>query len=141
MYFSTFHIYGPNKGIQITEMQLPNPIHPYSLSHYVAELFVNQFRQNYKMETIILRLSKSFGAPKTPDVDRWTLVVNDLCYQAIKDQQLQLKTTGEQHRDFICMSDVCDAVNLLLNTPYNQLDNGLFNWVRGHLYQFCKCAN
>ncbi|MCX6666553.1 MAG: NAD-dependent epimerase/dehydratase family protein [Euryarchaeota archaeon] len=132
MYFSTFHVYGPIKGMKITEKQLPNPVHPYSITHYIAELYVNQFRQNYDFETIIIRLSNSYGAPLTADVDRWTLVVNDLCYQAIKYGQLQLKSSGKQHRDFIPMRDVLHAVDLLLSTPYEKVGDGLFNVGSGY---------
>jgi UDP-glucose 4-epimerase len=132
MYFSTFHVYGPNKGVKITEKLLPNPIHPYSITHYMAELYVNQFRHNYNFETVIIRLSNSFGAPLTTDVDRWTLVVNDLCHQAIKYGHLKLKSSGEQHRDFIPITDVLRAVDLLINTPYSKLGDGVFNVGAGY---------
>ena len=144
MYFSTFHVYGPNKGMKITEKQLPNPINPYSITHYIAELYVNQFRQNYDFETIIIRLSNSFGAPLSTDVDRWTLVVNDLCYQAIKYGNLKLKSSGEQHRDFISITDVLRAVDFLMNTPYNKLGNGIFNVGAGYsisIKEMCERIN
>jgi len=144
MYFSTFHIYGQNKGEKITEKQLPNPTHPYSITHYIAELYVNQFRQNYNFETIILRLSNSFGAPITTNVNRWSLVVNDLCYQAIKNGCLTLKSKGDQHRDFISMTDVLQAVDLLLNTPYNKIENGIFNVGSGYsisIKELCERIN
>ena len=132
MYFSTFHVYGPNKGVKITEKLLPNPIHPYAITHYMAELYVNQFKHNYNFETVIVRLSNSFGAPLSTDVDRWTLVVNDLCYQAIKYGNLKLKSSGEQHRDFIPITDVLRAVDLLMNTPYSKLGDGVFNLGAGY---------
>lgn len=141
MYFSTFHVYGPNTSTKITEDQIPNPIHHYSTTHYMAELYVNQFRQIHKLETIIIRLSNSFGAPLTTNVDRWTLVVNDLCYQAIREGKLKLTSTGEQHRDFIPMCDVLQAVNLLLGSPYAKLGNGLFNVGAGYsisILDMCK---
>lgn len=141
MYFSTFHIYGNNKGKIITEKQLPNPFHPYSITHYMAELYVNQFRQNYDFETIIIRLSNSFGAPITTDVNRWSLLVNDMCYQSIKYGYLKLRSSGAQHRDFISMTDVLNAVHLLINTPYNKMDNGIFNLGSGYsisVKEMCK---
>lgn len=144
MYFSTFHIYGHNTEKIITEKQLPNPVHPYSITHYMAELYVNEFRQNYGFETIIVRLSNSFGAPITTDVNRWTLLVNDLCYQSIKYKHLKLKSSGMQHRDFISMTDVLNAVNLLINTSYNKMDNGIFNLGSGYsisVKEMCERIN
>ena len=141
MYFSTFHIYGPNTGKKIAETQLPNPIHPYSITHYMAELYVNQYRQVHDFETAIIRLSNSFGAPIALDVDRWTLVVNDLCSQAIKNGQLKLNSSGEQHRDFIPLSDVLKAVDLLINTPKSKLDNGVFNVGAGYSISVKEMCN
>ncbi len=141
MYFSTFHVYGPNKGTRITEELLPNPIHHYSTTHYMSELYVNQFRQTNNLETVIIRLSNSFGAPLTTDVDRWSLVVNDLCYQAVKDGQLKLNSSGEQHRDFIPLCDVLQAVDILINTPYAKLGNGVVNVGAGYsisILDMCK---
>jgi UDP-glucose 4-epimerase len=144
MYFSTFHVYGPSKGMKITEKQLPNPVHPYPLTHYMAELYVNQFKHNYNFETVIIRLSNSFGAPISTDVDRWTLVVNDLCHQAIKYGNLKLKSSGEQHRDFIPMIDVLKAVDFLMNKPYSKLGDGIFNVGAGYsisIKEMCERIN
>jgi len=144
MYFSTFHVYGVNTGKKITEEQLPNPIHPYSITHYMAELFVNQYRYTNGFETIIIRLSNGYGAPVTTDVDRWTLVVNDLCYQAVKFGYLQLKSSGSQHRDFIPIHDVLQAVHLLMTTSYDKLGNGIFNVGSGYsisIKEMCERIN
>ena len=141
MYFSTFHVYGFNKGVNISEKTPPNPIHPYSITHYFAELYVNQFRQNHDLETIILRLSNSFGSPITTDVNRWTLLVNDLCYQAIKSGRLELKSSGEQHRDFTPLSDVVTAVDLLLNTSHDKLGDGIFNVGSGQSMSVIEMCN
>lgn len=127
MYFSTFHVYGPVENQVISEDRIPNPVHPYSTTHYMAELLFNQFKYRNHLETTIVRLSNSFGAPTTPDVDRWTLLVNDLCYQAVKEKKLVLKSSGAQHRDFIPLCDVARGVGLLVSTPYEKLGNGLFN--------------
>ena len=39
-------------------------------------------------------------------VDRWTLVANDLCRQAVTTGALALRTTGTQWRDFVALDDV-----------------------------------
>jgi UDP-glucose 4-epimerase len=60
-------------------------------------------------------LSNSFGAPVMPDVNRWTLLVNDLCRQAATTHQLKLLSNGCQYRDFVSLSDVEEAVLQLLS--------------------------
>jgi UDP-glucose 4-epimerase len=127
VYFSTAHVYGsPLQGI-IDETTLPRPVHPYAITHKVAEDFVLAAHDRKQIEGVVVRLSNGFGAPVTSDVDRWTLLVNDLCRQAAATGQLRLNSLGTQLRDFITLGDVGRAVNHLLQLDTDQLADGLFN--------------
>ena len=75
----------------------------------------------------MLRLSNSFGAPTLPDVNRWTLLVNDLCKQVVQTGVLKLRSSGTQLRDFITLTDVCRAVEHLLKLNNEKTRDGLFN--------------
>lgn len=127
IYLSTFHVYGPNGVGTVTEETLPLPVHPYSITHRGAEDFVNFYRYRYGMETIIFRLSNGYGYPVHADIDRWTLVFNDLCRQAVTERQLTLKTSGTQTRDFISLEDVARAFHHIINLPAASWCDGLFN--------------
>ncbi|MDQ3847002.1 MAG: SDR family oxidoreductase, partial [Bacteroidota bacterium] len=127
IFFSTAHVYcSPLKGI-ITESCLPRPLHPYANTHKAAEDFVLAARDMGQIDSIVLRLSNSFGVPAYPTADRWTLLVNDLCRQAILEKQLVLKSTGKQKRDFICLSDVVSAVRHLIKLDKHSSLDGVFN--------------
>ena len=127
IYFSTAHVYGaPLQGL-ITESVLPHPVHPYAITHKVTEDFVLAAHAQKKLEGIVIRLSNGFGAPVTPKVDRWTLLVNDLCRQAATNGELRLNSPGIQLRDFITLGDVSRAVIYLLQLKIDQLGDGLFN--------------
>jgi UDP-glucose 4-epimerase len=39
-------------------------------------------------------------------VNRWTLLANDLCRQAVEKESITLRSNGCQYRDFICLTDV-----------------------------------
>lgn len=125
IYFSTAHVYGNLTG-KITERSLPRPTHPYAITHRVAEDFVLAY-QSDSMECIVVRLSNGFGMPMDPNVDRWTLIANDLCRQAVTQKKLVLKSAGQQSRDFITLTDVSRAVDHLLQVPRHMLSDGLFN--------------
>jgi UDP-glucose 4-epimerase len=127
IYFSTAHVYGAPLQGDIDEMTLPRPIHPYAITHKVAEDFVLAAHDRQQIEGVVIRLSNGFGAPVTPDVDRWTLLVNDLCRQAVTTGELRLNSAGAQLRDFITLGDVALAVNHLLQLDASQLADGLFN--------------
>lgn len=124
IYFSTAHVYGaPLQGL-ITETTVPRPMHPYAITHHIAEDFV---LASNKLKGMVVRLSNSLGAPAHSDVNRWTLIANDLCRQAVTTKQLVLKSSGMQKRDFIALSDVCAAVDHLLKLPAKDCKDGLFN--------------
>ena len=79
------------------------------------------------MDTLILRLSNGFGYPMDTGIDRWTLVFNDLCRQAVTSEKMVLKSSGKQHRDFISLHDVSAAVEHFLFRVRGQWKDGLYN--------------
>ncbi|MGH8671610.1 MAG: NAD-dependent epimerase/dehydratase family protein [Burkholderiales bacterium] len=127
IYFSTAHVYGSPLSGNITENTLPRPVHPYAITHRAAEDFVLAARRRKTIEGAVIRLSNGLGYPIQPQVDRWTLVGNDLCRQAILQKKLTLRSSGLQKRDFIALSDVARAALHMLELPESELGNGLFN--------------
>jgi UDP-glucose 4-epimerase len=129
IYLSTAHIYkSPLQGY-IDEQTLPWPIHPYATSHRAAEDLVLALNAHTKeTKGMVLRLSNGFGAPINFQVDRWTLLVNDLCRQAIFEKKMTLKTTGKDTRDFITLEDICRAIDHLIEKwPVIEGDKMIFN--------------
>ena len=127
IYFSTAHVYGAPLIGRITEQTLPRPIHPYAITHCAAEKFVLAAHNQNKITGIVLRLSNGFGAPTHSDVNCWTLLVNDLCRQAVNTRKIVLRSNGLQQRDFIPLVDVGRAVRHLITLPSGDCANGLFN--------------
>ena len=127
IYFSTAHVYGVPLVGHITEATLPRPIHPYAITHCAAESFVLAAHNQKKITGIVLRLSNGFGAPTHPDVDCWTLLVNDLCRQAVLTRKMVLRSSGLQERDFIPLMDIGRAVRHLIALPRDDCADGLFN--------------
>ena len=79
------------------------------------------------MNTLTLRLSNGFGCPMGLEVNRWTLVFNDLCRQAMTSGEMILRSSGKQHRDFIALHDVAAAVDHFLFVNSEKWGDGLFN--------------
>lgn len=127
IYFSTAHVYGAKLEGVITEKSLARPVHPYAISHRTAEDFVLAAHDRKALIGIVLRLSNGVGVPIRAEVDRWTLLVNDLCRQAVTTRKLVLRSSGLQKRDFITLHDVVRAVFHYINLPIGQCADGLFN--------------
>lgn len=127
IYFSTAHVYGAPLVGDITEQTLPRPLHPYAITHHAAEDFVLAAHDQKKITGVVVRMSNGFGAPTHLYVDRWTLLVNDLCRQAVQSHKLTLRSSGLQQRNFITLTDVARAVGHLLDLNQRDCGNGLFN--------------
>lgn len=112
IYMSTFHVYGPDAQGLITEETAVAPKSIYAKTHWEAE---NIILANKKLEGIVLRLSNAIGAPLLKDISAWKLLVNDLCSQAVNTKKMVLLSTGEQKRDFISISSIGDAIDILIS--------------------------
>jgi UDP-glucose 4-epimerase len=127
IYFSTAHVYrSPLEGL-ISETIPTRPTHPYAITHRAAEDYVLAANADKTMTGVVIRLSNSIGAPINRNVNRWSLAGNDLCRQAVTTQEIRLKSSGLQKRDFIPLQDVARAVEHLIRLSTGSLDNGIFN--------------
>jgi UDP-glucose 4-epimerase len=126
-YLSTAHVYGSPLSGAITEDSCPGSLHPYATSHRAGEDVVRAAHERREIEGIVIRLSNSYGAPAHGDANCWMLLVNDLCRQAASTQNMVLRSTGLQRRDFVPLSDVCRAIDHLQHQPGAHLGRGLFN--------------
>ena len=127
IYFSTFHVYGDTLDSVITEETPTRPFHPYAITHRAAEDFVNYFKHFCGIKTLILRLSNGYGYPMDINVNRWTLVFNDLCRQAVSTNTLILKSSGKQYRDFISLYNTARAVHHFIYKVPAEWGDGLYN--------------
>jgi len=126
VYFSTFHVYG-RLPRETTEQSPLRPAHPYAESKLKAEELIREFHHDKKMQTIIFRLSNSYGYPMDNQVGAhvWTLVFNAFCKQAIEEGKITIRSN--QYRNFITLDDVARAVHHFLFTMPSQWKDGIFN--------------
>ncbi len=129
VYVSTIHVYGESlaAGRPVTEETPTRPWHPYAITRRAAEDFVHAFRVGEGLRSLVLRVSNGYGRPMDPGIARWSLLVNDLCRQAVRTGRLVLATSGRQSRDFVSLHDVARAVHHLLFGVPDSWGDGLFN--------------
>lgn len=139
IYFSTFHVYGNAARGPITEKTAPDPIHPYAVTHFKAEQYILQ-NTNPKMHRLVFRLSNSYGYPVDHRVPCWTLLVNDLCRQAVTTKEIKLLSSGFQKRDFIPLSDVAEAVRYFLFDIPEDWGDGLYHLGSGQVISVYEMA-
>lgn len=127
IYLSTAHVYGAPLVGRIDENTVPRPRQAYATSHRAAEDAVLATHDDGRLIGLVLRLSNAFGVPTHANVNRWTLLVNDLCRQAVKNHSLVLRSAGLQRRDFVTLHDVGRALSHALDLSKEQVGVGIFN--------------
>lgn len=126
IFLSTVHVYGsPLRGL-VSEADIPRPSHPYAITHQIGEAFTLAANSAGRIEGIAVRLTNVIGAPAWVDVDRWSLLGNDLARQAVYTGKIVIRTPG-QWRDFITIPDVCRGIDLLIRAPAEMLRDGVVN--------------
>jgi UDP-glucose 4-epimerase len=126
VYVSTVHVYGARMmpGAVLTEDLRCEPRAVYAIARLASEHALAALGDD--VELVVFRLTNSVGAPADPRVDRWTLVANDLCRQAVQDHRVVLRTSGVQYRDFVDLGDVCAALAAAAD-PFGPIRPGTYN--------------
>lgn len=114
IYLSTAHVYASPLVGTITEKTCPRNLHPYATSHLAGENVVCYAANHGRIDGLVLRLSNAYGKPAHPDANCWTLLVNDLCRQAVERRKLVLRARGLEFRDFLPVSQACDLIGRLI---------------------------
>jgi len=140
IYFSTFHVYGKAARGLITEQTIPEPVHPYAVTHLNAEEVVARMHDK-GLKTTVFRVSNGYGYPMDKSIGRWSLLVNDLCRQAVTTGRMALISSGRQKRDFISMSDIARAVKYFIFDVNNGQESGLYNLGSGNTISVLDMAH
>jgi UDP-glucose 4-epimerase len=127
VYVSTARVYGHPLAGTITEDTALRMLDPYATSHRAGEEATLRANEQRKMSAVVVRLSNSFGAPAHPDADCWTLLINDLCRQAVTQRRMNLRSSGQERRNFIPMTDACRAIQHLLQWEPVHPQRDIFN--------------
>jgi len=138
IYYSTFHVYGANGQNCVTEATAIAPTHAYGATHAMAELYAEMYARRGQFTATIVRSANTFGPPLYPGANCWTIVLNDLCRQAIAHQRLILQSSGLKARNFIPLADAVRAVELLLRKPSQA--QGIYNLGGERSYSILEAA-
>lgn len=119
IYLSTIHTYSSNLDKNYKENYKQNNSLNYSLTNIFAERYLNKLSKSSKYtHFIIFRLSNAFGYPVVKKSNSWNLIINNIVYNFYKYKFFSLNTYGNQKRDFIAISDICDITLFFLKKKF-----------------------
>ena len=86
------------------------PHSPYSSSKASADMFVMAFHDTYGMPINITRCSNNYGPYHFPEK-----LIPLIISRALADEELPVYGTGENVRDWLHVSDHCEAIDLIIH--------------------------
>lgn len=142
IYLSTQQVYGKHDAGEVIQEEAPLlPANPYGLTHKYCEDLCSFYWRERGLNCISLRLSNSFGAPVFPSCNYWWLAINDFCKTALEKGELRLLSDGSPQRDFIPISDICRAIEMIATLPVSALLHRVYNLGSGKTHTILELAH
>ncbi len=94
----------------INEDKVPKPSSPYGASKHAGEGYCSAFSSSHGLNITSLRFSNVYG-PKSEEKGS---AVSKFIRQALNNEKITIYGDGEQTRDLIHVSDICNAISLSL---------------------------
>ena len=140
IYFSSAAVYGNPQKLPITETDTIDPVSPYGWHKYYGEQMCREFASLYEIQTASLRLFSVYGPGQKK------MLFYDLynkCNTA--GDTIELQGSGNESRDFICVTDVPIAVEKVISMATMQgecynVASGIEMSIRDVATQFVKIA-
>ena len=121
IFTSSCSVYGSNEH-EVNEKSELNPVSLYARCKIESEKVVLSYDYDHFCPTV-LRLSTVHGLSYR---QRFDLVVNLLTIKALVDKKIDI-FGGDQWRPFISISDACEGILSVLQSPCEKVKNQIFN--------------
>jgi len=110
LHVSTDEIYGTTpQAISSKESDRLYPSNPYSASKAAADMFFIAYHKTYGLKAIITRCTNNFGPYQFPEK-----FIPKAIIRALLDLKVPVYGSGKQIRDWIYVTDHCEAIDLIL---------------------------
>lgn len=126
IHISSAAVYGNSEILPISEDVVARPMSPYGWSKYLSEELARSYFELYGMSVSVLRPFSVYG-PRLKKQIFWD--ISQKVTHLPNDKSLTLKGSGEESRDYMYITDMCDAVALIIK---NRTENfNIFNLANG----------
>lgn len=110
---STFWVVGRPKSLPINEETPCHPLNIYAANRLASENYCKIYHQVYDMDTLTMRLTNTFGIREQYDNPK-KAALNNLIYRGYKGQTIPIYDKGEFFRDYVYVSDVVSAAEIVM---------------------------
>jgi len=118
VYAASSSTYGDSENLPKVEEVIGKPLSPYAITKYVNELYADNFKRTYNLDTIGLRYFNVFGRRQDPN-GAYAAVIPKFVIQFMNHESPTINGDGTFSRDFTYIDNVIQ-MNLLAITTDNQ---------------------
>ncbi|MAN28960.1 MULTISPECIES: SDR family oxidoreductase [Mesonia] len=130
VYAASSSTYGDSKTLPKEEAVIGKPLSPYAITKYVNELYADNFKRTYNLDTIGLRYFNVFGRKQDPN-GAYAAVIPKFVMQFMKYESPVINGDGTYSRDFTYIDNVIQMNMLAITTGNQDALNEVYNTAVG----------
>ena len=130
IYAASSSTYGDSESLPKVEDVIGKPLSPYAITKYVNELYADNFKRTYGLDTIGLRYFNVFGRRQDPN-GAYAAVIPKFIGLLLKHESPVINGDGSFSRDFTYIDNVIQMNVLALLTDHVNALNQVYNTAVG----------
>ena len=130
IYAASSSTYGDSESLPKVEDVIGKPLSPYAITKYVNELYADNFKRTYGLDTIGLRYFNVFGRRQDPN-GAYAAVIPKFIGLLLKHESPVINGDGSFSRDFTYIDNVIQMNVLALLTDHTVALNEVYNTAVG----------
>jgi len=130
VYAASSSTYGDSENLPKVEEIIGKPLSPYAITKYVNELYADNFKRTYNLDTIGLRYFNVFGRRQDPN-GAYAAVIPKFVIQFMNHESPTINGDGTFSRDFTYIDNVVQMNLLAITTDNQKALNEVYNTAVG----------
>ncbi len=130
VYAASSSTYGDSENLPKVEEVIGKPMSPYAITKYVNELYADNFKRTYNLDTIGLRYFNVFGRRQDPN-GAYAAVIPKFVIQFMNHESPTINGDGTFSRDFTYIDNVVQMNLLTITTDNQKALNEVYNTAVG----------
>lgn len=140
MYAASSSTYGDSENLPKVEHIIGKPLSPYAITKYVNELYADNFKRTYNLDTIGLRYFNVYGRKQDPN-GAYAAVIPLFVKQLMKHESPVINGDGSYSRDFTYIDNVIQMNVLAITTQNKNALNQVYNTAVGDRTTLLELVN
>lgn len=130
VYAASSSTYGDSEALPKVEEKIGRPLSPYAITKYVNELYADNFKRTYNLDTVGLRYFNVFGRRQDPN-GAYAAVIPLFVKKFMDHESPVINGDGTYSRDFTYIDNVIQMNVLAITTNTEDALNQVYNTAVG----------